>query len=101
MRLLEAFGVSRIVVVRPNRLCDTPVRHRELRIEFGGVLKRAGSFVVIEGVNESQALIKKLLRFRITRGDGMMKIAEAGYKRDGMNLRVCRVFLGSCDAAQQ
>ena len=86
MRVLETVRVGGIVVVRSDRLGDAPVGHRQLGIEFGGMLKRARGLVVIEAIDEAQSLIEELLRLRIVRGDRVMKIAQSGDQRDGMSL---------------
>ena len=77
-RIIRAFvtvGVSRVVIVRPHSLGDSPVGHGQLGIEFGGMLEGARGFIVIERVNEAQPLIKELLCLRSVGGNGMMKVA--------------------------
>ena len=65
MRLLKALFARRIVVVRPDGLGDSPKSHRKFGIEFCCFLKRPRRLIVIEGVNETQSLIEKLLRLRV------------------------------------
>jgi hypothetical protein len=60
VRLLEAVFAGRIVVVRDHRFRNSPVSHRQLRIEFRRLLKRARRLVMVERVNQAQSLIEKL-----------------------------------------
>ena len=76
VRALETVGIGGIVIVRTNRFGDSPVRHRQFRIEFRSVLKRTRRFVMVEGVNEAQTLIEKLLRFCVVGGNGMVEISQ-------------------------
>ena len=63
MRLLIAVGVRRIVIVRTDSLGYSPVGYGEFRIKFRRMTKRTRGFIVVEGVDETQSLIKKFLRF--------------------------------------
>src|SRR5208282_583906 len=84
MCALVPVRIGRIVVVRSNCLSNAPVRHRQLWIKFCGMLKRTRRLVVIEGVNESQALIEELLSLRVLRGNRMMQVPQAGYQHHWM-----------------
>jgi hypothetical protein len=52
------------------------------------MLKRTRRFIVVEGVDKAQSLVKKLLRLRIVRGNRVMEIAQPGYERDRTGLGV-------------
>ena len=101
MRMLEAVWIGRVVIVRAHSLGDSPIGHRKFRIEFACVLKRARGFVVVERIDEAQSLIEEFLCLRVLGGNGMMKVAQAVYQRDGMNLRMRSVVLGRCGRAEQ
>src|SRR6202030_1454445 len=60
-----------------------PIRHGQFGVELRGALEGAGGFVVIEGVDEPQALVEEGLRLRVLGGDRMMPIAVAGHERGG------------------
>ena len=72
-----------IVIIGAHRFGDAPIRHGEFGIELGGTPERAHGFVVIESVDEPQALIEKCLRWRVLGGDRVMPIAVAGHQRRG------------------
>ena len=77
VRFLEPFRISRIVVIRANRFSYAPVSHCHFRIKLGGVLERTRGFIVIEGIDIAQALVKKLLRLGIGGGDWMMQVTKS------------------------
>jgi hypothetical protein len=54
-----------------------PVRHRELRIEFGGALERQDPFVVVERKKIREPLVEKLLRLGTPRRHRMIDLAQA------------------------
>ena len=81
VRRLLAVGVDVEVDVRSERQRDAPVRHRRRGIELGGPAERADRLVVIERVDERQALIEELLRLGAFRGDRMVQPAEARRQR--------------------
>ena len=103
MRVLVTVGIGRIVVVRADRLGDAPIGHRQFGIEFRGMLKRPCGLVMIEAIDKAQTLVKELLRLRIVRGNGVMKIAQSGHQSDGMSLgmSVGRMILCRRAQAQQ
>src|SRR4029450_3232371 len=81
------------VNVRSARQRDTPVCHCTFAIQIRGLLKGADGGVVIEAVNESQALIEITLRFWRT-GCNFARIgAEAIVKRF---LRCAQIEAGQC-----
>ncbi len=86
VRMLVTVGIGGIVVVRSHGLGDTPVGHRQLGIEFRGVLERARRLVMVEGINKAQSLIKELLRLRIVSGNRVMEIAQPRHQRDRVGL---------------
>jgi len=57
------------------------------------VLKRARSFVVVEGVDEAQSLIEELLRLRLVRRDRVMKITQARYEGERKGFGLCGMIL--------
>ena len=65
------------VVVRADRERNTPPGHGHLGIEFRGATERAFGFVVIEGVDQTEALVEKLLCFGTGSLDGMMMVTQA------------------------
>jgi hypothetical protein len=65
VRLLEALFAGRIVVIGSHRFGDAPIRDRQFRIEVRRALKRTRRFVMIEGVDQTQALIEKILGLRV------------------------------------
>jgi hypothetical protein len=65
------------------------------------MLKRTRSLVMVEAVNKSQPLVKKLLRLRILRGDRVMQVAEAGYEGDGVSLSMRLMILRGGASANQ
>lgn len=85
---LETLWIGRIVIVRSDGFGDSPVGHGQGRIEFGGLLERAGRLVVIEGVDEAEPLIEEFLRFRIMRGYRVVQVAKAGDQRNHVTLSV-------------
>ena len=91
--MLVAVGIGGIVIVRSHCLGDSPIRHGEFRIEFRSVLERSGRFVVVEGINETQSLVEKFLRFQIMRGYRVVQVAKTGDERNGMTLRVVGMIL--------
>src|SRR5258708_38644805 len=102
MRVLVSSGISGIVIVRSYRFGDTPIRHGKFGIEFGGMLKRTCCFVVIEGIDESQPLIEKLLCLRVLRRNRVMQISQTSYQHDGSGLSMRRMILAlSCQARQK
>src|SRR5450631_966174 len=66
--LLFPLRIDRAVVVGADRNGDSPPRHCKLRIQLGSALERTNRLLVIEGINKTQALVKKLLRLGIARG---------------------------------
>ena len=48
---------------------------------------------MIEGVNQAQSLIEKLLRLRIVGGDGMMQVSQSGHQRGRLRLCVGGMFV--------
>ncbi len=85
VRRLRARGVDgRVVVVRPDRQRDAPVRHRRLRVELGRAAEVARGLVVIEAVEQANALVEIDLRVGVRRRDREVIVAEAG-----MQLRRC------------
>jgi len=72
------------VVVRPDGEGHTPPRHRHFRIEFGGAAEGAFGLVVIEGIEEAETLVEKLLRFGAGGGNRVMMIAQAFHQGRGL-----------------
>src|SRR5437879_4000596 len=86
MSFLETLGIGRVVVIGSDRFGNAPVSHGKLRIEFRRMLERTCRLIVIECVNEAQALIEEFLSFRIVSGNRMMQISQSGDQRCGMGL---------------
>src|SRR5437763_992039 len=76
-----AFGVNVEVDVGAERVRDAPVSHREVGVQISRALKGAHGLVVVEGVDEAQALIEELLRLRVLRRDRVMERTHAGDER--------------------
>src|SRR5437016_13092066 len=93
MRLLVAIGIGGVVIVRPYCLGDSPVRHRQLGIKLRSMLERPRGLIVIERIDEAQALIEELLRLRALRRDRMMKFAQSSLQSGGMALLMRRRLL--------
>src|SRR5690349_12161250 len=93
MRLLETVVAGRVVVIRTDGLRHTPVCNRQVRVEFGGALKRASGLVVIESVDQSESLIEKLLRFRIVGRYGMMQVPDPLHQRHWLACLMVYVLL--------
>ena len=72
-----------IVIIGADSFGDAPIGHGQFGIEVGGTLEGARGFVMIEGVDEPQALIEKCLCLRVLGGDRVMPIAVAGHERSG------------------
>jgi hypothetical protein len=53
---------------------------------------------VIKSIDEREALIKKLLRFSIFGGNGMMDPTEAGIELRGFGMTACMPFMLSAPA---
>src|ERR1700758_2549329 len=79
-----------IVVIRPDRQRDTPERHGTLWIDLRGSLESTKRLVMIEGVDQREALIEEELGFRLLCGDGMVYVAESRHE-DGRLRRGGRV----------
>ena len=67
-----ALGIDVEVDVRAEGERDAPVRHRGLRIHVGGVPEGPHGLVVVEGEDESEAIVEEALRLGIRRRNGMM-----------------------------
>ena len=94
MRVLKAFVAGGIVVVRAHRLGDSPVGDRKFGVEFGGALEGTRGLVVIEGIDQAQALVEELLGLDILGRNGVMKIAQTRHQCGGFGWRrMCRVLL--------
>src|SRR3989337_898562 len=65
-----------VVDVRRKRQCLPPVRHGTLRIEPCRLAKRAQSFRVVKGIDQSQALVDKALRAGRLGGHSEMKLTQ-------------------------
>jgi hypothetical protein len=74
---------SGIVVIGAHGFGNAPIRHGELGIEVRGALEGARGFIVIESVDEPQALIEEGLRLRVLGGDRMMPMAVAAHEHSG------------------
>ena len=72
-----ALGVNVEVDVRPQRVGDAPVGHRQVRVEVSRALERAHGLVVVEGIDEAQPLVEKLLRLGALRRDRVTERAHA------------------------
>jgi hypothetical protein len=57
------------------------------------MLKRTSCFVVVKGIDKTQTLIEELLRLGVMRGNGMVRIPDAGNQRDRPALRMHGVVL--------
>ena len=55
---------------------------------------------MVEGINKTQPLIKKLLRLTIVRGNRVMEIAQTGNQPDRVGLRMVGMILRSYAPAQ-
>src|SRR5205823_7377250 len=78
--LVGAFLAGRVDIhidVGTERQSDSPQGHRSVRIERRGALEATDGLVVVERVDERQALVKKLLRLGVAGSDGMMMTAES------------------------
>ena len=69
-------GVRRVVVVRALRDGDTPEAHRTLRIQARRLSERLLRLVVVERVDQPQALIEPALRVGRSRRDPVRVAAE-------------------------
>jgi hypothetical protein len=65
------------------------------------VLERTGGLVVVECVDETESLIKELLRFRIMCGNRVVQVAKTGDQRYGTTLRVVGMILRCPGHAEQ
>ncbi len=99
--MLVTIRIRGIVVVRSNRLGDAPVGHRQLGIEFRGVLKRPRRLVMVKGINKAQSLIEELLSLRIVRGNRVVEIAQPCHQRDRVGLHVRGMVLRRRAQAEQ
>ena len=97
----ETLVAGGIVVVGADCFRHSPIGHRQFGIELRRALKRARCFVVIEGVNLAQPLIKKLLGLRIAGRDRVMKVAIAGHQGGRLRLRVRGMVLRHCQTAHR
>ena len=70
---LAARGVAARFVDGGHR--NAPLRHRAIRVEFGGALKRTIRFVKPKRMHQRQSLIEKRLRFGGFRGYGHLHLA--------------------------
>ena len=62
VRLLQAIGRRRVVVVGAEGQRHAPVRHRRFGIERRGALERSKRLFVIEPVEKRQPFVEELLR---------------------------------------
>ena len=83
--LLEAVFAGGIVVVRPYRLGDAPMRHRQRGVQLRRALKRARRFIMVESVNVAQPLVEKLLRFRVHSRHRMVLLADPAHQCRGFH----------------
>ena len=79
-----ARGGERRVDVGAERQGHAPVGHGEIRIEARGLLEGAPRLVVVEGVDEAQALIEVALGERGGGGDRVRVISEVVEERHGL-----------------
>src|SRR5258708_15859505 len=92
MRLFEAVGIGRIVVVWSHGFRYPPIGHCRLGIALGGVPERPRGLFVVKGKDVAQALVKELLRLRIAGRDRMMQVSQAGDQGYGLSLVVPMVL---------
>src|SRR5262249_2678469 len=64
------------IVIRSHRQGDTPHWHRRLRVEFGSVQKGTKGLLMIEGVNQHQALVEESLGFSAVGSDRVVAVAQ-------------------------
>src|SRR5262249_40193256 len=76
-RYAVALLVDGKVVVRAGGKGDAPPGHRAVGIQARRVAESPDGLVVIEGVDETQALVEVALRLGAGRGDGVAVRAEA------------------------
>jgi len=63
--------------------------------------KRSRRFIVVEGVDEAQPLIKEFLRFWVTGCYRMMKIAQSRHQSHGLMCALGSVLLSCRHPAKQ
>src|SRR6267154_5852924 len=88
---------SGIVVVGAYSFGDAPVGHGQFGVQLGGAMEGARGFVVIEGIDEPQALIEEGLCLGVLGGNRVMPSAVAGHEGGGFGLggaNVLRMLLG-------
>ena len=90
----ETLVAGRIVVIRAYSFRDAPVGDGQLGVEIGSALKRARRLIVVEGVDQTQSLIEKLLRLLVACGYGMMQVSQPRHQRCRFGLGVIHVILG-------
>ena len=95
----ETLVAGGIVVVGSDGLRHSPISHRQFGIEICRALKRARRFVVVEGVNQAQPLIKELLGLRIFGRDRMMKVSITGHQGGRLRCRMRGMVLCHCQSA--
>ena len=81
IRRLFTIGIDVLIDVRSQRQGDSPLRHRRRRIELGGSRERSHRLIVIERIDERQALVEVFLRFRAGRLNRVMDAGESGLER--------------------
>jgi hypothetical protein len=79
-----AFGVDVDVDVRPKGIAYAPVSHRQVRVECQRAFEGADGGVVVEPVDETQALVEEVLGHRVRGGDRVMPLANFGEEFDGL-----------------
>jgi hypothetical protein len=52
-------------------------------VEFGGAVEGSGGFIVIEGVDETEALIEELLSFGVPGGDRWWRELRPSIRKAG------------------
>ena len=87
IRLLQSIGRRRVVVVRAERERHAPVRHRRFGIQGRRTLERPKRLLVIEAVEERQALVEEPLRVGNDGRDGTVVRAKVAEKRRSLRRR--------------
>ena len=65
------------------------MRHRQLWIQRQRALERVDRFIVVEGVDQRQALVECLLRVGVLGADGMVQFAQFGLVSRALRRRLC------------
>ena len=82
-RACRVAGIHRLVDMRSEGIGGAPIGHGALRIAMRGGAERSDGFLVVEAIQQAQALIKILLRLRRRGGHRVMQIPQPVQDRTG------------------